>query len=349
MSGSTRTCIVTCELDDPRWLRLVSTDPAATPFHLPAWARAVTDTYGYRGFVLAQRAPGGELTAGIPVVELRNGLGARRLVALPFTDHCPPLTRHVDEGAHFAGLLRRWREAIGADVLELRSELPVTPGAHPEVVGSRHLVALEPDSGAVRSRFHRHRVERHIRKALELGLDVTMSRARSELATFYDLHCRTRKRLGVPVQPRRFIEHVWERLVDADNAFVVVARASGKPVAAALFLSWNGHLIYKYGASDSAYWKLRANFLVFWTAIRWGCANGCRSFDFGRTDAGNQTLREFKASWGSTEVPLVYTHLGSSPRRHGHGLASRALARLIRASPPLVCRAAGEMLYRYAA
>jgi lipid II:glycine glycyltransferase (peptidoglycan interpeptide bridge formation enzyme) len=178
---------------------------------------------------------------------------------------------------------------------------------------------------------------------------VTLSRSIADLEAFYRLHCQTRQRQGVPVQPRRFIRSVWEKVIEAGHGFVIMATAQGSPIATALFLSWNRHLIYKYGASDRRHWRLGANFLVHWTAMEWGCVNGYRTYDFGRTDAGHESLREFKAAWGSTEVPLVYTHLGNSPRALGRGHGASVFNQIIRHSPTVVCRAVGELLYRYAA
>jgi hypothetical protein len=151
------------------------------------------------------------------------------------------------------------------------------------------------------------------------------------------------------VQPFRFIERIWSRLIEPGLGFIVLARVGSKPVATALFLAWNRQLIYKYGASDKLHWKLGANFLVHWTAMEWGCLNGCRLYDFGRTDTAHESLREFKAAWGSTEVPLAYSHLGAAPPIPGRGLAGAALAHVIMRSPTLVCRTLGELLYRYTA
>src|SRR5207247_2607605 len=83
-----------------------------------------------------------------------------------------------------------------------------------------------------------------------------------------------------------------------------IASIRDKPVAVALILSWNRHLIYKFGASDSGHWKLGANFLVHWTAMEWGCVNGYLDYDFGRTDSRHESLREFKAAWGGSELAI---------------------------------------------
>ncbi len=341
--------MLTCGLDDQEWLRLVQRCEDATAFHLPVWSLAVCETYGFPGFVLAVKGNGGRVVAGLPVIEVRDLLGRRRLVSLPFTDHCPPLIQEGTDPADFTRSLMLWRAGHDRLGVEVRGELPSATGTLTDEVGTRHLVRLEPDPEVLFQRLHRNRIQKRVRRARELGVEVTLSRSISDLEAFYRLHCQTRQRQGVPVQPRRFIRNIWERVIEPGHGFVIMATAQGSPIATALFLSWNRHLVYKYGASDRRHWPLGANFLVHWTAMEWGCVNGYRTYDFGRTDAGHQSLREFKAAWGSTEVPLVYTHLGNAPRALGRGHGASVFNHIIRHSPTAVCRAAGELLYRYAA
>jgi CelD/BcsL family acetyltransferase involved in cellulose biosynthesis len=336
-------------VDDPDWLRLVNDSRDATAFHIPAWSSAVSESYGFSSFVLAMQGLDGRVVAGLPVVEVRDLLGRRRLVSLPFTDHCPPL---VDEDANLADValsVTRWRARSAVPRLEVRAELPSMPDTVAQKVGTRHVVDLVSDPDALFRRLHRNRIQKRIRRARELGVEITLSRSIDDLATFYRLHCQTRRRQGVPVQPRRFIRSIWERVIQPGHGYVVLAKVREKPIATALFLTWNRHLIYKYGASDTAYWNLGANFLVHWTAMEWGCVNGYRTYDFGRTDEGHDSLREFKAAWGSTELPLVYTHVGNAPHGLGRGHGASVFKQIIRHSPTVVCRAVGELLYRYAA
>jgi CelD/BcsL family acetyltransferase involved in cellulose biosynthesis len=341
--------VAVCQIDDPGWLRLVNRSPDATTFHIPAWSGAVSATYGFPSFVLAMQGADGRVVAGLPVMEVRDLLGRRALVSLPFTDHCPPLVDQEANLADVALLVTRWRARRAMPTLEVRAELPSTLDTVAQKVGTRHIVDLMSDPDALFRRLHRNRIQKRIRRARELGVEITLSRSIDDLATFYRLHCQTRRRQGVPVQPRRFIRNIWERVIQPGHGFVILAKVEKKSIATALFLTWNRQLIYKYGASDTAYWKLGPNFLVHWTAMEWGCVNGYRIYDFGRTDEGHESLREFKAAWGSTEVPLIYTHLGSSPRALGRGHGAGVVNRIIRHSPTVVCRAVGELLYRYAA
>jgi CelD/BcsL family acetyltransferase involved in cellulose biosynthesis len=131
----------------------------------------------------------------------------------------------------------------------------------------------------------------------------------------------------------------------------LIVEAAGQPIAAAVLLTWNGTVIYKFGASDESSWSLRPNHLLFWHAIRAACEQGGRWFDFGRTDIGQEGLRNFKLSWGAVEEPLFYGMVGGTPESapSGEGIATRVLGPVIRHGPLLLCRAAGETLYRYVA
>src|SRR5437762_1767593 len=106
-----------CRPDDPGWLDLVRRSPGATAFHHPAWSAAVSATYGYPALILAQRSSDGRVVSGLPVMEVSSPLGRRRLVSLPFTDHCPPL---VEDPARFGEAVVRWREAHRDVSLEVR-------------------------------------------------------------------------------------------------------------------------------------------------------------------------------------------------------------------------------------
>jgi lipid II:glycine glycyltransferase (peptidoglycan interpeptide bridge formation enzyme) len=215
----------------------------------------------------------------------------------------------------------------------------------------RHVLPLQEDSAAVLKTFHHSQVRRGIKKAERSGVVVRRGTTMDDLTeVFYRLHLGTRRRLGVPIQPRRFFRGLWERVIEPGLGFVLVAEAGGTPVAAAVFLAHGETVIYKYGASDAASWGLRPNHAIFWDAIQWSCAAGHRWFDWGRTDLSDASLRAFKANWGTDELPLTYVTLADEPPPPaGSGRAARALEPVIRRGPEWVCRGLGEMLYKYAA
>ena len=120
-------------------------------------------------------------------------------------------------------------------------------------------------------------------------------------------------------------------------------------VAGAVFLSWNGTVIYKFGASDPRYWSVRANALIFGEAIKSACLADDHTFEFGRSDLGNTGLRAFKRRWGSQELPLRYSAVPFHGAAAGSGRGTRVGAAVLRKGPRWLCRASGHLLYRYAA
>ncbi len=321
------------ELDDPRWTAFVPSCSGAGPFHHPSWAQLLARCYGLRPLALLTEDGG----AGIPVLEARRG----RRIALPFTDACAPLARS-DVSRH-----RLACELAQAGHIEVRAPLE-GEGLVTRVRGVTHVLELD-DLDAVRGRFHTQ-MRRNIARSQREGVVVHAGETAADLTeTFYELHLRTRRRQGVPVQPRRFFRLLWEDVIERGLGTVQLAFAGATPVAGAVFLHWNGAAVYKFGASDPAHWQLRPNNLLFWDAIRAACARGDRTFDFGRTELDNSGLRAFKSGWGARELPLLYTYAGAAPAADARGLALRALATAIRRSPAWVCRAVGEAGYRFAA
>jgi CelD/BcsL family acetyltransferase involved in cellulose biosynthesis len=332
------------ELRDPAWLEFVRSRADATLFHHPVWARLLADCYGYRPMAVAY-AEHGAISAGMPVIDVSRALGGRRWVSLPFTDRCPPLAgENADELAAGAVELAT---SSKLDLLELRGAIADHAAVHRDAVFVYHEVAV---SAAERENWERlarnHR--RNVRIAERAGVRITRGVSASDIETFYALHLRTRRRLGVPVQPRRFFQLFLERVIAEGLGFVLTAYSGALPVASAIFGAWNGTLIYKYSARDERFAKLDANYLLLWQAIRWASENGYHTFDLGRSNVEQEPLRSFKDGWGAREEPLAYSRISRSPvRTHSSGFEN-AMSLIIRNSGPWVCRTVGELFYRYA-
>ena len=319
------------------------------PYHHPAWSDLLSEAYGFRSFVFALVGPEGDVQAGLPLAEVRSPVRRRRWVALPFTDVMPPLVDTADASEFTRALERAGREA-GVASVEVRAPVP-HPRAHSRADAVTHTLRLVRNPSEIFSTFHRSQVQRNVRRAIREGVTVRAAERQDDLTrTFYALHVATRHRLGVPIQPRRFFELLWRRVIAAGHGFVLLAEArGGSPVAGAVFLTSPRTITYKYGASDSAAWGLRPNHLLFWTAIARACEDGYERFDFGRTDLEDEGLRAFKSGWGSVEEPLVYTTLADRPPTEARGRAAHAVRGILQRSPAIVSRAAGALLYRYAA
>lgn len=333
-------------IDDPQWEQFVDAHPAAMPFHLPAWAGLIADCYRFRAFALVAVDTDGELLAGLPVVAVSSPLGGRRWVSLPFTDSCPPLLREDARADAVFGALRDHVLSAEVHELEVRATLPLARQQYPVIAGYLHKVAL-PDDPAMVHPSKSHRNGRN--QAIRAGVQVTYGDASEDMATFYRLHTLTRRRHGVPVQPRRFFELLQDRVIAPGHGFVATAMQGEDVLAVGVYLVHNGTLVAKYLASDPRFRDRKAGYLIDWESLVWACSLGYHTLDLGRSDPDADGLRLYKSSWGAVEELLLYTHISQTdPSDHVSPVASLS-HQVIRHSPQAVCRGLGEALYRWVA
>lgn len=328
-------------ITDPRWQEFVGRAQGATIFHHPAWLELLASQYGYEFRAPCLVGEDGRIVAGLPWGRIESRLTGRRLVALPFSDACPPLLAGGSED-ELARLLDEQRRELGLG-LEVRARIEALDAPSPHRFW-QHTLPLERDAGAVERRA-KSSLRRGAAKARKEGLVATRSTDQRALDTFYGMHLQTRRHQGVPTQSKRFIRGL-RRIFDSGHGFVSIVTDESRPIAAAVFLGIGGHLTYKYGASERSALKRRPNNLLFADVIRWACEEGYTSLDFGRTDLDNEGLRSFKRGWGADEHALHYTYLGM-PAPTGSSTAERLVAPLIRRSPPVVGRLVGAAFYRH--
>src|SRR5271165_2794633 len=89
-------------LQDSRWDNLVQNHPRASVFHSSPWLRALSRTYGYEPIAYTTSPAGQDLQNGIVFCRIESWLTGRRLVSLPFSDHCEPLMREPEDLEAFA-------------------------------------------------------------------------------------------------------------------------------------------------------------------------------------------------------------------------------------------------------
>jgi len=332
-------------IGDPAWLSFVEASPGAVVFHHPRWLGLLRQQYGYEIQACCIEGERG-IEAGIPMARIESRLTGRRFVALPFSDVCPPLLGPDATEAALPALgaaLAEESRGAGLD-LTVHASMPSLPGAFVQRRFLRHLLPLSDDFAEVERGIGKSQIKRGIRRARRHGLRTERRTDAAALEAFYALHVETRRRLGAPTQPKRFIER-FGALFDAGLGFVAVVLDQARPIAAAVFLTHNATLTYKYGASEASSLRKRPNNLLFADVISWACGAGFRTLDFGRTDLDNEGLRSFKRSWGSSEQELAYTYAAKEEPSRSPALRDRVMSTTIRRSPALVGRLIGEALY----
>ena len=62
-----------------------------TLYYSPAWLDLITELYGSSVIPLTSTIAGGRVTGYLPLCFIQSRVTGRRLVSLPFSDHCPLL------------------------------------------------------------------------------------------------------------------------------------------------------------------------------------------------------------------------------------------------------------------
>jgi hypothetical protein len=331
-------------LHDERWAELVDRHRDGSIFHTPQWLEALRRTYGYEPVALTDAAPGARLNNGLLFCRVNSWMTGRRLVSLPFSDHCEPL---VDDPDALASMLASMTTLIGREgrYIELR---PLRELSIPAFTASSafclHSIDLRPTLEQIFSRFHPSHAQRTIRKAERLGLTCQVGRL-PFLAEFYALHALTRRKHGVPIQPFAWFRHLVDEL--GDRVSIHVAKHQGSPVAAIMTAWHNKTLVYKYGCSDAAFNHYGGTLFLFWRAIQDAKAQGVQEFDLGRSDLSNGGLLAFKDHLGARRIPLTYYRY-TGRRRAARTAWKPVLARhAFGLVPKRIQATVGSRLYRH--
>jgi len=341
--------VVIDPLQYPGWDSLVAAACGGSFFHGTAWARVLRDTYGHRAFYLCDIVDG-RLEEMLPIMEVCSRWTGRRGVSLPFTDWCSAIERkgcnsgRLFESGIRCGRDRRWR------YLEYRKLSVQWPAASPSVAFYGHRIDLQPTQAALFKQLDSS-VRRCIRKGQVSGVRIEFGSGLEAMRVFYGLHCKTRRRHGLPPQPLGFFDNIARHVVSKGAGSLLIARAANRPVAAAVFFHHGAEAIYKFAASDYAFQHLRANTLLLWTAIKHYAANGFLCLDLGRTSLANEGLRRFKAGFGARQRFIEYCRYDFSKGAFvkTYDRSESPINRLFRCLPGPLLRLAGEMLYPHLA
>jgi hypothetical protein len=316
-------------------------------FHSAAWVKALTETYGFEPIYFVSKGHGA-IHSVLPLMEVNSTLTGKRAVALPFTDTCEPLCADKND---FSELFRNAVELAQArdwKYLEFRGGGTFLKGTAPSLSFYGHSVEIPADEGVYFSKL-KSQVQRAIRKAEKSGVRVDVSTDLAAVKQYYALHCKSRKRHGLPPQPFSFFKNIHKHVLERGLGIVVLAHWRKIAVAGAIFFHSGDEAIYKFGASDESFQNLRGNNLVFHEAIGWFSRNGYRKLDLGRTSAGNEGLRRFKLAWNAEETTIPYfrfclRQMKFVPMRdEGSGWHNC----IFKALPLTASRIAGEFLYRH--
>jgi len=289
-------------IDIPDWDEKILIFSDYSFFHTSDWSRVIADTYNYKPFYFIIES-NSSFEAAVPLMVINSRLTGNRAVSLPFTDYCPPL---ISDGSNFNDLQNEivdFCKKRKLKYLEMRGGNKFFNGVQPSTFDYNHTLNLSIGENELYKNLSSN-TKRNIKKSVREGITVEISNSRSALEDFYMMNCITRKKHGLPPQPKLFFENLYKYVLSQRKGFIAIGKFKDLSIAGAFYLLIGKKAIYKFGASNMEYQNLRANNLVMWEAINYCKNNGFESFCFGRTEPDNEGLRKFKLGWGTKEQVL---------------------------------------------
>lgn len=341
-------------LKDARWDRFLESHPRASLFHSSPWLDSLRRTYGYGCQAFSTSAPGEPLRSAVVFCRVDSWLTGKRLVSLPFSDHCAPLLHGAGDMDFFLAALGEEAKKADWRYIELRPVDSVRcrgPHCQPSARYAFHELDLRPDLKALYSNFHKNSIQRKIQRAERERLIYEESSGTSLLDAFYRLMVLTRRRHKVPPQPKIWFRNLCDRF--GSSLKIRIARQEKRPVAAMLTIRHKNTMVYKYGAADAAYNNLGGMHLLYWKTIQDAKQLGLETLDFGRADADQEGLITFKQRWGAAESNLTYYRLTASHNAThlfdpaGTSWKMRIAKQAFAHSPAPVLSLLGRVLYRH--
>jgi hypothetical protein len=334
-------------LQDHRWSTLVESHPRSSVFHTTQWLEALRRTYDYTPKAFTTSPPGTLLTNGIVFCQVDSWLTGPRLVSLPFSDHCDPLLRHVEDlNALLAEVRKKTSGKLRYTEIRPRSiEVGAQCGFRAHSQYYLHVLKLHASIEELHSRLHKNSIQRKIRRAQREHVLSDQGQSEEMLKEFYGLLVLTRRRHRLPPQP-----FAWFRnLVDCfGNLLTIrVARVNGQPIASILTLRHKQRIVYKYGCSDVRFHSLGGMPFLFWQAIQEAKLEQLRELDLGRSEPSNTGLIRFKDHLGAGRTSLSYARLSRKAHDGERGVQSQFVQRFLSLLPDNLFRLSGEIFYRH--
>lgn len=304
--------MVICKIDpiqDPRWQAFVERHPDASIFHTVGWLTALQRTYGFRTVAYSTARAGEDLRDGLVFCDAGSWLTGKRLISLPFSDHCQPLVNSAEALAEVIAHVHAERVQARQNFAEIRAlRIDDLPGTTSLMQRSKsycfHTLDLSPQPEHIFKKFHKDCIQRKIRRAEKENLVYRSGRSLSLLQDFYRLQVLTRRRQGLPPQPFKWFSNLLSSL--GDQLTIHTVSNDGLPAAAIMTLKLKNTVTYKYGCSIAGLNRLGGMPFLFWQVIREAKANGANKLDLGRSDLENHGLIDFKDRLGATRSVLLY-------------------------------------------
>ncbi len=303
-----------------QWDSYVMQHKDALPYHLSGFALTTQSCSNINNYYLLSYQ-GNENKAninGLLIVSQFKGLnGKSSLCSLPYCDvsYCLADNQQVEDELLKQAQSLQSKLKISKWIYR-DSETEIYQGQLSEHDKIRMLLPLPKDTDTLWQQL-KAKLRNQIRKAEKCDLSYEINSA-SAIADFYEVYSKNMHALGSPPHPKAWFASLQTNY--GQKMQVVVIKKGSVNVAAGVLLLTDKIACVPWASSLREYNKLNSNMLLYWQMLSLAIAQGCQTFDFGRSSYGENTYR-FKKQWGAQPLRLQWQEFslsGSSMITHSN-------------------------------
>ena len=247
--------------------------------------------------------PQAEVIVGIlPLFHIKSLFFGNYLISLPFVEIGGVVTDNEMVARELLDRAAEIAKEIGCDYVELRNRKPVFDLPVKSLYYNFRREIFTDDSQNMKAIPRKAR--RMVRQGGKKGLKSEIGN--HLLTEFYDIFAKSYHRLGTPVFPVKLFKNLIKAF---DNKVqILLIRSKDKThIASVMTFFFKDQVVPYYAGSVFEYRNLAPNDFMYWELMRYGCENGYKIFDFGRSkiDTGSY---HFKRHWGFEPVQLAYQY-----------------------------------------
>ncbi|MEW6326649.1 MAG: FemAB family XrtA/PEP-CTERM system-associated protein [Thermodesulfobacteriota bacterium] len=292
------------QTDQPAWDEFALNHPEGTFFHLIGWKKVIERTFRHKSYyIIAEKQ--NKIVGILPSFVVKSPLFGKSLVSVAF-------------GA-YGGVL-----ALNEDITSalLNKAQEITRKENLDYFETRNLYRQDPDL-PVKDLYYTFRREilpdvednlkaipRKARRMVRVGADKYKLRSETGrddlLQEFYEIYARSVRHLGSPVYPKALFRN-FLREFKKDCEILLVRTPEGKAIAGVMSFFYKGEVLPYYAGSLPEGKEVAANDFMYWELMKYGCENGYKVFDFGRSKKDTGSFA-FKRHWGFEPEPLHYQY-----------------------------------------
>lgn len=272
-------------------------------YHNCRWGKIAEKCFGHKYYVLLSENAVGEIDGILPFVHIRSRSFGNFMVSMPYFNYGGVCANDGSTRSQLVGEAVRIADDLKAQHIEFRQEESLHNG-FPE---KTHKVSMRlglPGTPEELLKSFPSKLRSQIKVPQKAGLTCRLGRF-EELESFYRVFSINMRHLGTPVYPKCFFREILEQF--PENTWICSVYTGTTPVASGFLAGFKHRMEIPWASSVREYNRFSPNMLLYWSCLKFACEQGYKTFDFGRSTAGESTYR-FKEQWGAKPSPMVWSY-----------------------------------------